>query len=215
MDYEYISWNQFYRLCGILYGRITESGFVPDQIVAIARGGYLPARVMSDYFGLMNLVSLKIEHYRGPADKLPVATVPYPLAAKIDDRRVLLVDDVSDSGDTFVVALEHLSKQGRPAEVRTAVLHHKQTSCHVPDYYAQRIIRWRWITYPWAVVEDLAALASRLEPVPETIDDLRRYLTAKIGLRIPEGVLSQIGPTVLDRLAERASVQAIDGKECL
>lgn len=206
MDYEYVSWNQFYRLCGILYGKITESGFVPDQIIAIARGGYPPGRVMADYFGLMDLVSLKIEHYRGP-DKLPLTKVPYPLAAKVDDRRVLLVDDVSDSGDTFTVALQHLKEHGEPAEVRTAVLHHKQTSRYLPDYCAQRVIRWRWITYPWAVVEDLSVLASRLEPVPQNVDELVRYLTTKVGLRLPKGVLSQIGPVVLDRLTDSVPAQ--------
>ena len=203
MDYEYVSWNQFYRLCGTLYRKIAETGFAPDQIIAIARGGYPPGRVMADYFGLMDLVSLKIEHYRGP-DKLPLATVPYPLTAKVDNRRVLLVDDVSDSGDTFAVALQHLKAHGEPAEVRTAVLHHKQTSRHVPDYCAQQIIRWRWITYPWAAVEDVYVLVSRLEPVPENLDELLRSLTTKIGLRLPKGVLSQIAPVVLDRLADSA-----------
>ena len=211
MDYEYVSWNRFYRLCGVLYGRIARSGFVPDQIVAIARGGYPPGRVMADFFGLMDLVSLKIEHYRGP-DKLPLARVQYPLAAPIDDRRVLLVDDVSDSGDTFAVALEHLRDRGVPAEVRTAVLHHKQTSSHVSDYWGQRLLRWRWITYPWAVVEDVSVLASRLESVPKNVDELERFLSVKVGLSLPSGVLSQIGPAVLDRLSDNASARISAGE---
>ncbi|MGD8957419.1 MAG: phosphoribosyltransferase family protein, partial [Chromatiaceae bacterium] len=61
MDYEYVSWNRFYRLCGVLYQRINDSGYAPDLVVAIARGGYPVARVIADFLGIMDLVSLKIE----------------------------------------------------------------------------------------------------------------------------------------------------------
>ena len=88
MDYEYISWNHFYRLCGRLYHRVSGSGFEPQLIVAIARGGYPVARVLADFFGSMNLISLKIEHYHGP-DKLARATIPYPRPLPVDGRRVL------------------------------------------------------------------------------------------------------------------------------
>ncbi|MEN8176625.1 MAG: phosphoribosyltransferase, partial [Pseudomonadota bacterium] len=150
-SYEYVSWNRFYRLCGVLYHRIDASGFRPDLIIAIARGGYPVARVLADYFDIMDLVSLKVEHYRGP-EKMPAAVVRYPLAADVSGRQVLVVDDVSDTGESFAAALRHIGGRGRPAALRTAVLHHKQTSEIVPDFIGQRIIRWRWISYPWSVV---------------------------------------------------------------
>lgn len=78
MDYEYISWNHFHRLCGRLCHKLDDSGFRPDLIIAITRGGYPTARVLADYLDLMDLVSLKIEHYRGP-QRMPETTIPYPL----------------------------------------------------------------------------------------------------------------------------------------
>jgi hypothetical protein len=199
MDYEYISWSHFYRLCGRLYHRVSGSGFEPQLIVAIARGGYPVARVLADFFGSMNLISLKIEHYHGP-DKLARATIPYPRPLPVDGRRVLLVDDVSDSGDTFAAAFEHLAQHGSPSELRTAVLHHKTLSSQVPDYYAQRIVKWRWVTYPWAVVEDLTVIAGRMQPVPAVEAELIARLKTETNLRLPQGVLAEVAPIVLERL---------------
>ena len=190
MDFEYISWNRFSRLCGILYHRIHASGFTPDLIIAITRGGYPLARVLADYFGLMDLVSLKIEHYHGPS-KQQRALVPYPLPLSIAGRHVLLVDDVSDSGDTFEVAFAELARHGEPAMLRTAVLHHKQTSRYTPDYHARPVLKWRWITYPWAVVEDLSVLASEIHPPPVDATELERHLLTETGMRLGQLVVGQ------------------------
>ena len=199
MQYEYVSWNRFYRLCGVLWRRITESGYQPDLIIAITRGGYPPARVLADYYGLMDLVGLKIEHYHGP-DKQEAAIVPYPLPLSVTGRSVLLVDDVSDSGDTFEAAFAELARHGAPRTLRTAVLHHKRTSRHTPDYYAQHIVKWRWITYPWALVEDLTEVLARMTPAPSQAAELERRLSDEIGLHLPRSVLDQVTPVVLKRL---------------
>jgi hypoxanthine phosphoribosyltransferase len=155
----------------------------------------------------MDLASLKIEHYRGP-DKMPSAVVRYPLAAEIDDRQVLVVDDVCDSGESFEAALAHLAQKGRPSGLRTAVLHHKQTARLRPDYYGQRVLKWRWITYPWALVEDLTALAGRLDEPPRTGEDLRQNLATMYRLTLPAGLFADIAPIVIDAL-ER--LRASDG----
>jgi len=199
---EYVSWSHFVRLCGILYARIRASGFRPDLIVAITRGGYPPARVLADYFDIADLLSLKVEHYRGP-DKMPSAAVPYPFPTSLEGRRVLVVDDVSDSGDSLAVALQHLGEKGEPEALRTAVLHHKQTSAMNPDYYAQRVLKWRWITYPWALVEDLSVLVQRLEHRPQTRDGLGDALQREYGLRLPARILAEVAPIVLAAARKR------------
>ena len=201
MQYEYISWNRFYRLHGILWHRISGSGYQPDLIVAITRGGYPTARVLADYCGLMDLVSLKIEHYHGPS-KQAGPTVPYPLPLLVSGRRGLLVDDVSDSGDTLDATFTELAWHGDPHTLRTAVLHHKQVSHHTPEYFAQSVRKWRWITYPWAVVEDLIAILADRTPPPKQAAELERYLRLEVGTRLPRTVIDQVAPIVLQQMVD-------------
>lgn len=188
---ELVSWGRFYALCRRLAEGIRRSGYRPEAMVAIGRGGWMPGRVLSDLLDLMNLTSFKVEHYRG-AHRESLARVRYPLAADVSGLRVLLVDDVSDSGDTFRVALEHLRARSQPAEVRTAVLHHKVVSAFEPDLYAARVVKWRWIIYPWAVIEDLTGLIRTMDPPPSTLESMASALAERHGLRVPRRTLEDV-----------------------
>jgi hypoxanthine phosphoribosyltransferase len=190
---EYISWEHFHRLARDLAMTMRDSGFQPDMIVAIARGGYLPARILSDYLGIFDLVSVKVEHYHG-IHKERVAKVRYPLGANIDGKRLLLVDDVSDSGDTFEVATRHLQRQGTPEALMTAVLHHKRTSAFVPDYFVEEVVNWRWIIYPWAVIEDLTSLLQKMKPRPGSVAAFDRQLRERHGIALPQQTLEDVLP---------------------
>ena len=191
MRCDYVSWTQFQRLCAGLARRIRADGFRPDAIIGIARGGYMPARVLADLFGLMNLAALKIEHYRG-THKSRQALIRHPLPEGFAGRRVLLVDDVSDSGDTFDVAMDHLRNCSDLGEIRTAVLHHKVTSSYVPDYFAYKVVTWRWIIYPWAVAEDLQTLIGGMSSRPVSAEEAVRRLRERHGLKIPRSVVEEV-----------------------
>lgn len=179
-----VTWGQVQRLARDLAFRIREDGFEPDIIVAIGRGGWVPGRLLSDYLGNMNLTELKVEHYKG-TEKQAVARIRYPLKANLAGQRVLLVDDVTDTGDSFAVALEHIRSHGRPEQVRTLVLHHKTVSLYVPDYYAQAMSEWRWLIYPWAVVEDLNALILGMDSRPSDLNALGERLFRDHGIHFP------------------------------
>ncbi len=181
---EALGWGQFQRLARRLARQVQASGFCPDLIVAIARGGYPPARILSDYLDQPELSAVRIVHYRG-AHKTRTARIVDPLTAPVRGRRVLLVDDVSDSGDTFAVALQHLRQCGPPADLRTAVLDHKTRSAYVPDFHARVITRWRWIIYPWARMEDLRSLIADLPQPAHDARQVARALHARHGLRLP------------------------------
>lgn len=188
---ELISWNRFAGLCRTLAYKIHTAGYQPDLIVAIARGGYAPARVLADYFDVMNVASIKVEHYKGPRQMVE-ARIRHPLPANIEGRRVLIVDDVSDTGDTFEVAIPHIREHLPGAEIRTAVLLHKAACPVLPDFWAKKVTKWRWIIYPWAVIEDLGNFLRAARPQPKTIAAFDRLLRSHHHLQVPKRVLQDV-----------------------
>ena len=188
---ELISWSEVQRLCLRLANLVRESDYHPDIVVAIGRGGFVPARLLCDYLDIMALTSIKIEHYLSGSTKQEQAIIRYPLCTNIENQRVLLVDDVNDSGDTLDVALQHLHSF-KPSEVRTAVMHHKTTTHRAVDYHARKIVKWRWLIYPWARVEDISAFIQRMTPVPKTLQETQQQLSKHYGITISRKELKQL-----------------------
>lgn len=179
---QVISWAQFDRLVRRVAFAVRASGFQPDIVVAIARGGFVPGRILCDYLGVMELASFRIEHYRGQQMEAQ-ARVRHPLTADVRGKQALVVDDLSDTGETFEVAVQYLRGLGA-GEVRTAALHHKPQSRFEPDYLGQRIRVWRWLSYPWARIEDVAALVRDLELPWGGPTEIAAKLQARHGLRV-------------------------------
>jgi len=180
---ELISWSEVERLCQHLAGLIRESGYRPDLVIAIGRGGYVPARLMCDWLHIMGLTSIKVEHYLSGANRQEEAVIRYPLKADIRGLRVLVVDDVNDTGDTLEAATQHL-QAFQPGEIRTAVMHHKAVTHFDVDYSAGKIVKWRWLIYPWAVNEDVSAFLERLTPAPESLEDAQQLLARQFNIKI-------------------------------
>ncbi|MGD8999478.1 MAG: phosphoribosyltransferase [Granulosicoccaceae bacterium] len=188
---ELVTWAGVQRLSHKLALKIRNDGFHPDIVVAIARGGYVPARLVCDYLNLTDLRSIRIVHYTAGAEKQRTAELVEGLCRGLEGKNVLLVDDISDTGDTLELARDHLLDFGA-GPIRIGVLHHKQTSTMVPDYYAQRIVKWRWITYPWAVVEDVTGFIERMPKRPADAAEAVRLLRAEYDLQVRESVVEEI-----------------------
>ncbi|MEN8207343.1 MAG: phosphoribosyltransferase [Pseudomonadota bacterium] len=183
MRCELISWSAVQKMCQRLAGLVRTSGYCPDVVVAIGRGGYVPARLVCDYLDIMALTSIKIEHYLSGSSRQEKAIIRYPLCTDIKNLRVLLVDDVNDSGDTLAVATQHLQTM-QPGEIRTAVMHHKTISDFAVDYYARKVIKWRWLIYPWAVNEDISGFLKQLSPQPRSLEAARQLLARHFDIKI-------------------------------
>lgn len=188
---EFVGWHQIAQLSYRLAGKVEDDHYRPDLVIAIARGGYVPARLLCDYLEIYNLTSLRITHYLGGANKTEAAILTLPLNIDISGMKVLLVDDVDDSGDTLQLALQHVTDL-KPAAVKVAVLHHKTVSRIMPDYYAQKIMKWRWLTYPWAIVEDVQGFIQKMAPRPANVDEALAYFANTYGARVPRAVMEQV-----------------------
>lgn len=189
---EMISWHKVVGLIQKLAEKIRQDAFQPDIIVAIARGGFVPARLLADYLARMNLTSIKIEHYIDAFHQQPVTTVIYPLTINVSEQRVLVVDDVSDSGETFEAALQHICQRSSPSAIKTAALHHKAVSSYTPDYYAAKVVKWRWLAYPWAQVEDISAFITEMQPCPDSLTEIATQLKTSYGIQVSDKLLKYI-----------------------
>lgn len=205
---ELISFSEVLRLSRILARKIKASGYKPDLIVAIGRGGYVPGRLVSDFLLFDNLTSMKIEHYTRAANMREEARMKFPISVDITGKKVLIVDDVTDTGETLNLAVGYALSL-KPADVRTAVLQHKTCSAFTPDFYAQKIIKWRWIIYPWARYEDFAGFTEKI--ILDRALDLSKIITEfkrRYGLDVKETELLEI----LADLTERGEIEKISRK---
>ena len=178
-----ITWEEVYSLCRQLVLQLRKADFRIDIIIAIARGGYVPGRLLSDMLGINDLTCFKIERYQG-AYKRHEAFVKYPLNADIKGRNILLLDDVCDSGDTFSVGIEHIRHCGAVSEMRTAALHLKTVSKYIPDFYVETVSEWRWLIYPWAVNEDLSSMIAKMQFDNPDVTLLQRLIKQRHGINV-------------------------------
>ena len=196
---ELVTWNRSADLATTLGTAIRQSGYEPEIVVAIGRGGYVPARVVCDVLLLDLLTSIKIEHWGVAATEKAETIVRFPLAVDITAKRVLVVDDVTDTGDTLAAAFRYL-KGFDPAEVRTAVLQHKGCSTFVPDYYAALVTEWRWLIYPGAVREDVSGFVLRvLEAGCGATGAITRALAGRFGITVDAELLEDICANLVRR----------------
>ncbi len=154
----YLSWDDVQRLTEAVAGKVEASGFRPDIVVAVSRGGFDPARILCDQLSIRRLTSVQVEAYDGMARR-PDPVVVLPVNADLRGLKVLMADDVSDSGASLLKAREHLLESGA-SEVRTATLHIKPWSLFVPDYYAGSVDA--WVVYPWELRECLLEVAEKI-----------------------------------------------------
>lgn len=156
---ETLTWQGFGDATPELSRTIVADGFMPDVVVAIARGGLLPAGAIAYGLGVKNCGAINVEFYTGIGTVLPDPELlpPEMDMAYLEGRRVLLVDDVADSGRTLDLAVRLLTDRG--AIVRSVVIFTKPTTIIRPDW------SWKdtdlWIDFPWSwqgsVIEQDAA----------------------------------------------------------
>ena len=191
---ELVGWEEAADLSRTLAYKIRNSGYCPDIVIAIGRGGYVPARVVCDYMLHEKLTSIKIEHWGIAAEKKEKVTVVFPLSTDISDLKVLVIDDVTDTGETLEAAVDYINSLG-PSEIRTGVLHHKDCSVYEPDFYAKYVEKWEWIVYPWALYEETFGFSEKvLSGEYATPGEIRKKLHEIYGFDVDTGMLRDALP---------------------
>jgi hypothetical protein len=143
-----MSWDELGTGSRTLAEQVVADGFRPDFILGISRGGLLVAGALAYALGTKNTFTMSVEFYTGVDERLelPMILPPVPDLVDLHEARVLIADDVADTGQTLVLVKDFL--EGKVDEVRIAVLYEKSRSVVRCEYVWSRTDR--WIVFPWS-----------------------------------------------------------------
>jgi uncharacterized protein len=150
-----MSWDDLGSAVEDLAAQIHAGGFCPDAVLALARGGLPVGGALAYALGVKNMATLNVEFYTGVDERLeePLLLPPVPDLTLLRTERLLVVDDVADTGRTLALARDFCAQHG--PDVRTAVLYEKPQSVVRCDFVWRRTER--WINFPWSARTPAAA----------------------------------------------------------
>jgi len=191
------TWADVDRWADRLAERIRSAGSVPETIVALSRGGWVPGRLLCDRLGVHRLVSVRAQHWGVTATQDGNAKLSEGLSGPVSGQKVLIVDDITDTGESLTLAAAHVGEQ-HPSRLETAAFLHIAHSKFVPTYFAEESARdaWVWVVFPWNYWEDLASLAARAVEYGRGVATVRETLRTRSGLEVPVSDLERIAEYV-------------------
>src|SRR5213080_3559190 len=152
-----MTWDELGSGTKALADQVAADGFQPDFILGISRGGLLVAGALAYALGVKNTFTMSVEFYTGVDERLdmPLILPPVPHLVDLHEARVLIADDVADTGQTLVLVKDFLA--GKVGEVRCAVLYEKSRSTVSCEYVWKRTDL--WIDFPWSAPAPVVATA--------------------------------------------------------
>ena len=152
--HEVMTWDELGHGVRDLAAAVRADGFVPELVLGIARGGLLVAGALGYALDIKNTFTMNVEFYTGIDERLdmPMILPPVPELVDLEEARVLIADDVADTGLTLRLVKDFCA--GKVGEVRCAVLYEKPRSVVSCEYVWRRTDR--WIDFPWSADEPVA-----------------------------------------------------------
>jgi hypoxanthine phosphoribosyltransferase len=190
LEFEVPTWNQIYKMLLNLANKIRKNGFKPDIIVGVSRGGWPPARVLSDLMDNPNLANVRAEFYLGVAETKGEPTLTQPVSVDVVGKRVLVVDEIADTGQSLKLVKEHIVKQGAK-EVKIATVYYKPWSIIKPDYYEKETSR--WVVFPWEIKETVHKIVKKCKEKGKSLEsETAKLVEAGIPKKLVDRFLKEI-----------------------
>ncbi len=143
-----LSWDQLESLGNELGKIIKESGFEPECLIGISVGGLVPLALLSRKLKIQDVATISARSYNKNTkeqEKLLISNMPQ---IDVEGKRVLLVDEIVDSGETLKAIMQKLSETYRIGELKTATLVVNTAHCTIyPDFFVLKVDR--WVNFPW------------------------------------------------------------------
>jgi hypoxanthine phosphoribosyltransferase len=142
----YLSWDEFDDLVQELHKVIERDGFVPDVIIGVARGGLVPLAIIAELIGTKNVAVVSARSYDG-MDRGKLSVTAWP-DLDLRGKRILLIDEITDTGETFRQLAALVQERYEPAVIKTAVVTVNTAHCkYMPDYSVMQTDV--WVVFPW------------------------------------------------------------------
>ena len=158
MKYKSYTWNNIQQYIYQLSQKVEQSGEKFDLIVGIARGGLTISHILSDFLGLP-VASFTITSYKDFKQQKELV-LSYEVGALLDQKNILLVDDVSDSGKSLVRGVKHLQEM-KAKKIKTASLFIKPWTKFKPDFYIKEATE--WLIFPYEMKETINAFQKQFK----------------------------------------------------
>lgn len=187
-----VSWPDIEKWCSAIRTQVVEN-FSPEVIIGLSRGGLVPSRILSDSLWIKDLLSIKTEHWGITATKSGQAVLNDPGKLNLKGKRILIVDDITDTGQSMKLAYDFVKSQ-EPADIKTATMLHITRSEFVPDFYGELVDQnqWTWFIFPWNVYEDLDNLLMKAMTAKLNLAGIKALLKEQYDLDIANGHLERV-----------------------
>lgn len=189
MGFEVPTWSQIYDYLLGLAQRVQDAAYKPDVVVAVCRGGLIPARILVDLLEARQLATIQIEFYIGLGETKEQPTLKQALALPVTGKKVLLVDDIADSGKSLQYAINYLKEQGA-AETRTATIYYKAQSIVKPDFYEKETDC--WVVFPWEAKETLRKVVCKQAGKRQQSHEIGKLVKAGLPMHLTERLLKDM-----------------------
>ncbi|MDO8600252.1 MAG: phosphoribosyltransferase family protein [bacterium] len=142
-----LSWKQAEKLIEKLGGKIKKDRFKPDYIIGITTGGLIPLYFLAKQLDINNILTISASSYEKNKRKKKT-TITYLPRINLKNQRVLLVDEVAETGKTLKKITKVVIKKYKPREIKTATIAIHQEKCAPkPNYWI--IATREWLVFPW------------------------------------------------------------------
>ena len=176
LEFEIPSWNQIYWFLLNLAKTINNNGFRADIIVGVSRGGWLPARILSDLLENPKLAHIAAEFYIEPNKTRYKPIITQPISVSVKDKKILLVDDVADTGESLKLVKSHLEEDSA-SEIKVVTIYKKPWSTIIPEYHAKETSL--WIIFPWEIKETVRKIVEKYLQQGNTVEYAEKSLIRK------------------------------------
>lgn len=196
--FEVPTWNQIYDMLLEVADEIRKDEFRPDIIVGISRGGWPPARILSDLLSNPNVANVRAEFYLGVEETSDEPVLTQPISVNVRDKKILIVDEVADTGKSSKLVKDYIIQEGAK-EAKIVTVYYKPWSIVKPDYCAKETRD--WIVFPWEIKETLRKIIEKCR-------DERRSFEVETSKLVKAGVRADLVARFMKEIHEEDSVRS-------